>query len=248
MCLILFAYQQHAQHELIVAANRDEFYPRPALAAHHWPDAPGITGGRDRTAGGTWLAMNAAGRFAAVTNYSGPIEQPPPPLSRGELAVNFLLGSANSLDYSQAIAGANYAGFSLLTFDGETLTYSSNRGDAPRALKPGYYALANAELDSAWPKVARGKNMLRALVETDSATPGNLLDILADDYTPADDELPARGNDIALERRVSPCFIRGDEYGTRASTAVLVGQGQPLLAERSYGPQGRHLGECWLTR
>lgn len=248
MCLILFAYQQHAQHDLIVAANRDEFYPRPALPAHHWPDSPGLVGGRDSTAGGTWLAINAAGRFAAVTNFSGPLEQPAPPLSRGELAVKFLAGVESSLDYSDNVDGASYAGFSLLTYDGDTLAYSSNRGDAPRALAPGYYALANAELDSAWPKVTRGKNMLRALIETDSATPGNLLNILSDDYVPADEELPARGNDIALERRVSPCFIRGDEYGTRASTAVLIGGSRPLLAERSFGPQGRHLGECWLTR
>ena len=40
MCLILFAYRVRADAPLIVAANRDEFYARPAAFAHRWDDAP----------------------------------------------------------------------------------------------------------------------------------------------------------------------------------------------------------------
>ncbi len=40
MCLILVAWQSHPDYALVVAGNRDEFYARPAAAAHWWQDAP----------------------------------------------------------------------------------------------------------------------------------------------------------------------------------------------------------------
>ena len=46
MCLILFAYRVRADAPLIVAANRDEFYARPAALAHRWADAPRVRGSR----------------------------------------------------------------------------------------------------------------------------------------------------------------------------------------------------------
>ena len=69
MCLILAALDAHPDYTLIVAANRDEFYDRPTASAAFWTDHPRILGGRDLRAGGTWLAIDRAGRFAAVTNY-----------------------------------------------------------------------------------------------------------------------------------------------------------------------------------
>ncbi|HMC96436.1 MAG TPA: NRDE family protein, partial [Flavobacteriales bacterium] len=69
MCLIVLAYKVHPRYPLIVAANRDEFLDRPALPAHFWKDAPHILAGRDLKAGGTWLGITTAGRFAALTNY-----------------------------------------------------------------------------------------------------------------------------------------------------------------------------------
>ena len=51
MCLIYIAWQHHARHRLVVAANRDEYHARPALSAHWWDDAPGVLAGRDLEAG-----------------------------------------------------------------------------------------------------------------------------------------------------------------------------------------------------
>jgi uncharacterized protein with NRDE domain len=78
------------------------------------------------------------------------------------------------------------------------------------------------------------------------ADPDALVELLADRSTPADEELPRRGRPLELERRVAPCFIVGEEYGTRASTAVVVerapaGSGARLrvrLAEQEYGAGG----------
>jgi len=36
--------------------------------AQEWPDIPGIYGGRDLLEGGSWMALSASGRLAAVTN------------------------------------------------------------------------------------------------------------------------------------------------------------------------------------
>jgi len=55
---------------------------------------------------------------------------------------------------------------------------------------------------------------------------------------PNDELLPKRGNDLAFERRVAPVFIRGDEYGTRACSAVSIGATHIRFAEQTFGPTG----------
>ena len=67
MCLVLIAWKVHPQYPLIVAANRDEFLARPTQAAHRWPGATGMIAGKDLEAGGTWMGVDASGRFAAFT-------------------------------------------------------------------------------------------------------------------------------------------------------------------------------------
>ena len=94
MCLILFAYEIHADYRLVFAANRDEFYQRPTQAVSVWDDAPEIIAGRDLKAGGTWLGMSRKGRLAAITNYRDPSTEASDPLSRGTLVARFLCNVA----------------------------------------------------------------------------------------------------------------------------------------------------------
>jgi len=91
MCLIVFAWRPGHAQPLVVAANRDEFYARPSLPLAQWPEAPQVYAGRDLEAGGTWLGIGAAGRFAALTNIRNP-HQPPALRSRGELVRAFSVG------------------------------------------------------------------------------------------------------------------------------------------------------------
>ena len=72
MCLIAFDHRPGEAMPLRLVANRDEFHARPSAALAPWDDAPGIVGGRDLEAGGTWLAVHRRGRFAAVTNVRDP--------------------------------------------------------------------------------------------------------------------------------------------------------------------------------
>lgn len=244
MCLVLFAYDPQSDLPLVVAANRDEFYARPARSAHFWEDAPDLLAGRDLSAGGTWLGISRRGRFATVTNFAeeGPSQAP---LSRGHLPERFLAGDDSAHHFAHDLHAASYRGFNLLVWDGRALVYTSNRGHS-QDLEPGIYGLANAELGAAWPKVQRGRRALAAAIESGS-DPDALIALLGDRTIPPDAELPRRGRPLELERRVGACFIEGEEYGTRASTAVVfersVGAQRPdrltaRFVEQSYGPGG----------
>jgi len=241
MCLVLFSYQPDSDFPLVVAANRDEFYARPAESAHRWPDAPQVFAGRDLSAGGSWLGVTTDGRFATVTNFAEETGGPEPPLSRGALVGDFLMGEANAHQFSHQIHGPDYRGFNLLTYDGSRLAYTSNRGYT-EDLGPGIYGLANAELGATWPKVVSGRDALaRIAAEPDT---DSLIRLLHDDQQPDDADLPKRGRPLELERRVAPCFIRGEEYGTRASTAVIfdMRREQILFAEQLYLAGGEAAG------
>ncbi|HLQ86822.1 MAG TPA: NRDE family protein, partial [Salinisphaeraceae bacterium] len=129
MCLITFAWQMHAHYDLIMAANRDEFFARPSSAAHWWTDASGIYGGRDERAGGAWCAADTSGRIAAVTNVHT-AEHDPHWRSRGWL-VQAALGQNDSLTRHAAALGEQkqaYGPFNLLLAEQDELLFLSNRG------------------------------------------------------------------------------------------------------------------------
>ena len=232
MCLILFAYRTFPARPLVVAANRDEFYARPSRGARYWHDSPHVFGGRDLVAGGTWLAVSTTGRFAAVTNYTDFLRTENPPASRGDLARAFLQGDAAASAYAEAINGAGYQGFNLLAFDGADLVYACNRIGEVRMLQPGVYGIANSPLDDVWPKSARGIARLRLIGAT--AMTDDLLEMLGDesaDYGPD-------GAERESARSATPAFLRGKDYGTRASTAVIFDRGHIAFAEQRFGPMG----------
>ena len=240
MCLILFGYRIDANRPLIVAANRDEFHGRAATQANFWPDNDNVLAGRDEVAGGTWLGCTRSGRFAALTNFSHP-DDPEAPRSRGALVQDFLVGDDEAEHYAHHLTGSKYAGFNLLLFDGQTLVCTSNRSTT-EVLNPGYYGLSNAELGAPWPKCIQGSINLKRWVEQ-GFEHNDLVAMLKDGAVPADDQLPQRGRPIEMERRVAPCFIIGDEYGTRASSVLEVGIERITFSEQSYVAGGKATGQ-----
>lgn len=244
MCLILFAIGVHPEHPLILAANRDEFHARPTAPAAFWSDHPQVLGGRDLQAGGTWMGVSRGGRFAAVTNFSEPPPEPLPPRSRGDLVADYLTGSTPAAEYLQALAGVldEFRGFNLILGDAHELWYLSNRAgtDTAHRLAPGTYGLSNHLLDTAWPRVNRGKSAL-ADFERAEQTPSvaSLLALLGDESEPRDEELESLHPDQDGPGARAPCFIRGDAYGTRASTVLLMDRGgQVRFTEQRFGPNG----------
>ncbi len=238
MCLILFGLNAHPEVPLIVAANRDEFYERPTAPAHVWPEAPHVLAGRDEKAGGTWMGVTRSGHWAAITNYRDPeAEHKDEAPSRGDLVADYLKQQPDPQAYIEQVASSSerYNGFNLLVGTPAGAYYFSNRDGSIRTLRAGIYGLSNHLLDSAWPKVERGKKTLARHLERDAPAPGPLLDLLYDTEQPVDEKLPDTGIGLAGERLLSPMFIESETYGTRASTVLMIRRDATItFAERTF--------------
>lgn len=240
MCLIVLAYKVHPRFPLLFAANRDEFHERPTEPAHFWPDAPDLLAGRDLRAGGTWLGITRAGRFAALTNYRDlhrPRVQGP---SRGLLVRQALEGTIDTR------STAAYEGLNLLYGPLDALRYHTNVQPIDAPLAPGIHGLSNHFLDTSWPKVERAMaDMQHLLTRPDHQLLSGLFALLANDTVAPDDRLPGTGLPLELERAVSSIFIRTEGYGTRCSTVVQVDtEGRVYFEERTW-PAGTRVVETF---
>jgi uncharacterized protein with NRDE domain len=253
MCLILMAWRVCPDAPLVLAANRDEYHGRPALPAHAWEDHPRIHGGRDLQAGGSWLAVDRAGRFAAVTNLRVPGTRRPGARSRGLLVSDYLQGSDPPAAYLRGVLAraGEYDPFNLLAGDADGLWFLGARSDGPLALGAGLYGVSNGELDCPWPKVRHGKAGLERIL---AARPGHhpesisgLFALLADRNVPDDALLPDTGIGIEQERRLAPLFVQAGDYGTRSSTVIVREAGERVhLHERRFDARGAMDGETRL--
>jgi len=213
MCLILLAWRTQPRHSLVVAANRDEYHARSAARAGFWADAPAILGGRDLEAGGTWLGVSRAGRFAAVTNYRGGRDANAAE-SRGALVTRFLAADVAAADYVGELCTrlGSYSGFNLVASDGRELWWISNRDGGSRRLEPGIYGLGNFLLDT--PEVAEPKARFAQALH----------------FGPAIEPLFAV---LEAARLVAP------QYGTRCSTVLLSDAGSGIrFSERAFDAAG----------
>ena len=249
MCLIAFAWKVHPHWRLLLAGNRDEFHARPSIALARWDDLP-IIGGRDREAGGTWLGVNDQGRCGVVTNVRDPAD-PQQGASRGLLVTDFLAGDAAAPEHAQRLqqTAGDYRPFNLLTFDAHAAFYLGNRPQ-PRvqAITAGVHGLSNADFNTPWPKTHALMQQLQAWIDAGKETDfDGLFDALADQRQAPDAQLPDSGVGLQRERWLSSAFIRGEQYGTRASTVVAIDHAATgVIAERRFGPCGRFEGSTTL--
>lgn len=242
MCLILFAHRAHPDFALVLAANRDEYFARPTLPAGYWKDAPGVLGGLDLEKGGTWMGVTRDGRWSAVTNYRDGTRPEPGSRSRGELVARYLKGNIPAGAYAQEVAqtASAYHGFNLLAGDAAGLHYVAHAEGTARGVEPGIHGLSNHVLNTAWPKVERGKRRLQALLATTAQDlEDRLLALLADREPAQDDQLPQSGIGRDWEKLLSAPFIVAPGYGTRASSVLLIGtDGEVRFRERTFGENG----------
>ncbi|MFJ2032605.1 NRDE family protein [Streptosporangium sp. NPDC087985] len=143
MCTVVVSIDPGAEIPLILAGVRDEFTGRPWVPpAEHWP---GLIGGRDLQAGGTWLAVDpAARRVGALLNGQGVPTPPETRRSRGDLPLQVAAqGRLPDLDLTRYdpfhLVLADPEGARLWHWDGEVLTQDE--------LPPGTHMIVNSGWD-----------------------------------------------------------------------------------------------------
>lgn len=248
MCLIALGIGQHPDYPLILAANRDEYHARPAKNAHWWPDKPGIAGGRDLQAGGTWLAIHKSGRFATVTNYRD-VQPPRAGLrSRGHLVTGFLDSDLPPAGYLDTIEEDQYAGFNLIVGTLNDVAYLSNREEGQRQLPAGTYGLSNALLDGPWHKVEHSKLALSSMIADRLVDETALMRLMNDRGKAPVAEVETGRLDFQTAHAITAPFIVMPDYGTRCTSVVLADKGGNWrFTERRFDPAGHQAGESRFT-
>ena len=229
MCLLIALSRTVPGTPLLVAANRDELYARPAEAITVLRgEAPRILGGRDELAGGTWLAVNSSGVLAGLTNQPS-ASRDVTKRSRGELPLAF----AAYPDAATAVAEvcgrldpADYNPCWLLVGDRDTL-FSIDLAGGPRPvvqeLPPGRYVLENAPLRRESAKQQRVAGLVDAALAAagDGAGTAALATVLGD-HEPAAGTLPPLPNGRPRPAEISAACVHTGPYGTRSAMIVSV--------------------------
>lgn len=242
MCLVGIAWKAHAHYPLMLAANRDEYHARDSAPAGWWADFPDVFGGRDLVAGGSWLACSRAGQVAVVINDPRRRPDARHDRSRGDLVRDFVTESRDAAAFLESLRQREhrYAGFQLLVGSARTgfLSFRSPGGSygAQREVPQGVTAWSNSPPGAPWPKVIFLERALRTLVQRNRVETADLLAPLAR-RTKVETEL----NESAIRETA---FVLDRNYGTRASTIVLVdADGILTFREQRFAPDGSVAGE-----
>ena len=97
MCTLIVGRDVVAPGTVLLVANRDEDPSRPSDPPGLLSDHPWVVGGRDRRAGGTWLAVREGRAVVAILNRRDRSGEPAPPApdrrSRGALVLEVATAS-----------------------------------------------------------------------------------------------------------------------------------------------------------
>jgi uncharacterized protein with NRDE domain len=215
MCTLIALHRTVPGAWLVVAANRDEFYDRPAEG----PTLRSTLSGRiaaplDVEAGGTWLGVGRTGLFAAVTNVAGG-ERDPTRRSRGLLVVE-ALAATSAREAAEKVVNlpmGAYNPFNLFLAD-EVGAYAFTYQEVVRRVDPGggVFVIGNGPLDAPVPtKLAELSNG----VDRVAAGPADaVLDGLA--------EL-CRGHEPGGRGALDAVCVHTPGYGTRSSALLRLG-------------------------
>ena len=237
MCLIFLSFNQHPDYPLIIAANRDEFYDRPASSIGLWPEYPNILAGKDLTGGGTWFGVTKSGYFAMLTNYRDMANIKANAPTRGKLVLDYLAGEFDASNYLLALdaSASLYNGYNIILGTLNDPWYYSNQNHELFRLGTGLYGLSNALLDTKWPKVETGKDKFKQIIEGESLDFEALFSFMYDKTLAPDDKLPDTGIGYEKEKLLSSMFIELPGYGTRNTTLLVRDKDDNVqIIERTY--------------
>lgn len=243
MCLITFQYQMHPDYPFILVANRDELYERPSASIHFWEDEPHILAGRDLKKKGTWLGITRTGRFAALTNHPfTDWKHPDEPFSRGNLVRDYLAREDDPDQYLQGLQATrhHYDGYRLMFGDTDEMRLYSNIHDTSTIFSPGTHSISNTDDDLSHHKKQRAIKLVDVYLQQHPIPDLDVLIGLFQDTVPAP-SLKTIPKELSQQEAVngSSIFIKGDPFGTVATTAVLVDKnGEVTMKELRYDQNG----------
>ncbi|KAK7793873.1 hypothetical protein R5R35_014152 [Gryllus longicercus] len=247
MC-ILFLYinpkPSAGNFRLILAANRDEIYKRPAKSAHYWEEDKTVIGGRDLEPGkegGSWLALSTRGRIAALLNIMHIGEHPQELLGRGSLVSEFVKSKQCGAAYLSTIAknSHQYRPFNFLTIeiDPESINVHKycNAGEAPKpeCLSDEYLGISNSFIDTPFAKVTAGIQQFKDIIskygsaDEKKSLHNELTKFLKEETSHFPDSVMASFAPAVSTEYLKPyssVYVNVPErgYGTRAHTIITV--------------------------
>lgn len=238
MCTLIVRHEMDEWCSTLIAANRDEFYDRPATGPQVLVQSPHIVGGRDERAGGTWFALTSEGLFVGLTNQRSAAVRDDSLRSRGELVVEALrTGSFDGVKhYLERLDPRDYNEFNLIFGDGARLCAAYGRRSEPRVeLEPldrGVHVLCNDRLGSLdFPKAEEVRLRVASIpAESWSRIKPQLIDVLSDRSLPDASEVPPLppdapfGDEVA--RRLQAICVETPVYGTVSATLAAVSPGR----------------------
>ncbi|GMH43481.1 hypothetical protein BSKO_11403 [Bryopsis sp. KO-2023] len=266
MCVTFFAFKPSPSFLLVLAFNRDEFFDRPTLPLAFWEDNPNILGGRDVSGEGTWLGVSKNGRYACLTNFRKGLPTTAYEKSRGELPVQFLEGTASPIEYLKELDTRGYAPFNILVADFNSdnpmLAYKCSEGNQESVeLLPGIHGITNGEIADEWPKVKKGKKLMKEVLGGDKISDDGLpwsrifTEVLGDQEIYDEKLLPDTGVGLELEKHLCSIKVKpfehrvgvGRQYGTRSQTVVAIStSGFVEVRERSIPLNTHNNSQPWV--
>ena len=242
MCTLVVLNGFSATLPVVLAANRDELFARPTEGPQRL--APGVFGGRDLVAGGTWMGVTPAGFFAGITNQRTWRWPDGARASRGQVVMEVLrrgdLGAAEA--WLRAVAPGTHNAFNLIYGDATRLRafYARDDGNTFADVPAGVHVLPNDTLDAAtFPKVERARALLRDLPPRWPDLRARLTAMLGDRRPP--DPLPLEPDatvDDTLRAAMHALCVVTPTYGTRSASLVALAPGRVLHYEHLEGRPG----------
>jgi uncharacterized protein with NRDE domain len=250
VCLLIALFQVVDDAPLIVAANRDEQFARPAVTMTVLRERdPRVLGGRDELAGGTWLAVNEHGVVAGLTNQPAPAGRDASKRSRGELPLAFTACRTAADAIREVIPELDPARYNpcwMLVGDRDALFsvgLAGGRQPAVTQLGPGRHVLENQPFGT--PTAQNGQVAALVAQVPGAAGPAAAADALAgvlSDHRPAaahptSAAPPAPGATGRVRpAELSAACVHTPTYGTRSAMIITVAAGGPPQLRVADGP------------
>lgn len=234
VCTLTISWQVFEEYPVLVAANRDERFDRPARSPRAIESERRIVAPTDEEAGGTWIGYNEDGLVGAITNRWVDADLAGE-RSRG-LLVRDALDQRNATDACRTVERAldadEYDGFNLLVADeNSAILIEYDGGPTVHTLTPGIHVVMNVGHDTSYTIPSTRPE----LGEQQAENGRQLFEYLQPRPSEPAREWHERARDALGNHEFGVC-IHGDGFGTRSSSLIRIDSNGNGVYEFADGP------------